>query len=56
MSRGESMIGIYMYENKIDHKKYIGQSVNIAKRRWEHLHSPSVSSKFDNYLRKVGED
>ena len=50
------MIGIYMYENKINHKKYIGQSINILKRKWEHLHQPSKTSYFDNVLSKIGED
>ena len=30
------MIGIYCIENKINHMKYIGQSVNIRKRWQEH--------------------
>ena len=49
------MIGIYMYENKTNGKKYIGQSVNINRRRREHLINPSSSSKFDNYLAALGE-
>lgn len=31
--------GIYMYENKNTGKRYIGQSTNIRKRKWEHLHN-----------------
>lgn len=50
------MIGIYMYENKINHKKYIGQSLNIERRRKEHLKQPSLYSKFDQYLKKLGEE
>ena len=50
------MIGIYMYENKINGKKYIGQSININRRRREHLSNPSPSSKFDNYLAALGEE
>lgn len=49
------MIGIYMYMHKISKQKYIGQSVNIAKRRWEHLHSPSQYSKIDQALQQEGE-
>ena len=50
------MIGIYMYENKVNGKKYIGQSININRRRREHLKNPSPSSKFDNYLVALGEE
>ena len=50
------MVGIYMYENKLNHKKYIGQSVNIERRKKEHLNYPSPYSKFDNHLSKLGED
>ena len=50
------MIGIYMYENKVNHKKYIGQSVNIEKRRKEHLKRPSPYSYFDNTLHAIGEE
>lgn len=50
------MIGIYMYENKKDKKRYIGQSINIQKRKNEHLHGCKNTSKFDNFLRKIGED
>lgn len=50
------MIGIYMYENKINHKKYIGQSTNIERRRKEHLRRPSKYSIFDKELNTLGED
>lgn len=50
------MIGIYMYENKKNHKKYIGQSVNIERRRKEHINWPSKYSRFDNELRVIGEE
>lgn len=43
-----------MFKNKRNGKTYIGQSVNITKRKWEHINSPSNHSKFDLYLRKVG--
>ncbi len=45
-----------MYENKLNHKKYIGQSTNIARRKKEHLKYPSKYSRFDNELRAIGED
>ena len=49
------MIGIYMYENKLNHKKYIGQSTNIERRKREHLCWPSPYSRFDNELKVIGE-
>lgn len=50
------MIGIYKYQNKQNKKIYIGRSVNIMKRKWEHLHSPSPYSYFDSILKEIGED
>lgn len=50
------MVGIYKYENKLNHKIYIGQSTNITKRKWEHVHAPSDSSLIDTLLKKYGED
>ena len=50
------MIGIYMYENKQNHKKYVGQSTNIQRRKEEHLKWPSKYSRFDMELRAIGED
>ena len=49
------MIGIYMYENKLNHKKYIGQSTNIERRKREHLCWPSPYSRFDLELKVIGE-
>ena len=48
--------GIYMYENKGTGQKYIGQSVNIQKRKWEHLHNPSSTSHIDKAIAKYGEE
>ena len=48
--------GIYKYVNKFNEKVYIGQSVNIIKRKWEHEHSPSKASKFDILLNAIGTD
>lgn len=45
-----------MYTHKISKQKYIGQSINITKRRWEHQHAPSPYSKFDQALKKDGEE
>lgn len=50
------MIGIYMFENKYNHKKYIGQSINITKRKWEHYHTPSSGSYIDKILSEKPED
>ena len=44
-----------MYTHKNSKQKYIGQSVNIFKRRWEHTHAPSPYSKFDQVLQREGE-
>lgn len=48
------MVGIYMFVNKQNNKKYIGQSVNIERRKAEHIKWPSKYSKFDNYLKVAG--
>lgn len=50
------MVGIYMYENKKNHKKYIGQSINITKRRRQHYFLPSQYSKIDDALHNEGLD
>ena len=44
------MIGIYMFENIKNHKKYIGQSIQITRRKWEHYHNPSPNSYIDKAL------
>lgn len=50
------MIGIYKYTNKNNGKIYIGRSINIARRKWEHIHNPSPYSYFDQTIIKIGED
>lgn len=50
------MIGIYKYTNKENGKIYIGRSINITKRRWEHINKPSPYSYFDQTITKIGED
>lgn len=50
------MIGIYKFTNKINGKIYIGQSVNISKRKQEHITNSSPYSYFDSVLKKVGVD
>lgn len=46
--------GIYMFVNKANSKKYIGQSVNIKRRHNEHIKWPSKHSKIDNYIAVLG--
>lgn len=41
------MIGIYKYTNKLNGKVYIGRSINITHRKWEHVNHPSPHSIFD---------
>lgn len=50
------MIGIYKYTNKNNGKIYIGRSINITKRKWQHLHDPSPYSYFDKILNSIGEE
>lgn len=50
------MIGIYKYTNKKNGKIYIGRSLNISRRRWEHLKNPSPYSYFDQTLATIGEE
>ena len=50
------MIGIYKYTNKLNGKIYIGRSVNITKRKWEHVNHPSPYSYFDQTIKEIGED
>lgn len=56
------MIGIYCFENKLNGKKYIGQSINIEKRYKEHQYNSlrpnycNYNSKFYRALRKYGFD
>ena len=54
------MVGIYMYQNKINKHCYIGQSIDIQKRRWDHQSdykcekSSSYNCQFYQALRKYG--
>lgn len=54
------MIGIYSYENKINHKRYIGQSRNLQNRYNQHLNSycninsSMYNTQFYRALRKYG--
>lgn len=52
------MIGyIYKYENILNHKVYIGQTINLSDRRASHKHkSLYIKNKFYNAVRKYGWD
>lgn len=51
---------IYCYENKINHKKYVGQTNNIERRKREHLsaskneNNPAYNTIFHKSIRKYG--
>ena len=48
---------IYKYENKINHKVYIGQTVDLYARKASHVNkAKTVKSKFYNAVRKYGWD
>lgn len=54
------MIGIYKYTNKINNKVYIGQSINLEKRKYTHKSSAfnekanDYNSQFHKAVRKYG--
>ena len=54
------MIGIYKYQNKINHKIYIGQSIDLEQRRYAHKSSAfnknakDYNSQFHQAIRKYG--
>lgn len=48
------MVGIYKYENKLTHSVYVGQSINITKRKWEHENCSSPTSLIDQRLQEYG--
>lgn len=56
MAEVKQITGIYKYTNKKNGKVYIGRSINITRRKWEHLHNPSPYSYFDQIITKIGED
>lgn len=47
---------IYCYENKINSKVYIGQTVNIAKRDRTHTNRPDESMPIDRAIQKYGRE
>lgn len=54
------MVGIYCIENKINHKKYIGQSKDIHKRMLQHVNDAknNINKNFEFYqdINKYGVD
>lgn len=51
------MKGIYKIENNINHKKYIGQSINLEERRKRHLsniNNPRLQNQLYQAIRKYG--
>ena len=50
------MVGyIYKYENLINHKVYIGQTIDLNARRASHVYkAKTVKNKFYNAVRKYG--
>lgn len=50
------MVGyIYKYENQVNHKVYIGQTINLNARRVSHINkAKTVKNKFYNAVRKYG--
>ena len=56
------MIGIYKYQNKINSKCYIGQSINLEQRKYAHKSSAfnekakDYDSQFHKAIRKYGLD
>lgn len=50
------MTGIYCFTNKLNSKRYVGQSVNIENRYKAHLNRVNEDSYFHNALKKYGID
>ena len=48
-------IGIYLIENKITKKQYIGQSIHIEKRIKQHQHKRDLNNSYlENSIKKYG--
>ena len=59
-AKGEKLIGIYLIENKINHKKYVGQSSDIVLRWYHHKTDLRSNIHHNRHLQsawnKYGED
>ena len=54
MKKQLNKVAIYKYTNKTNKKVYIGQSINIRKRKWEHEHGLNSQQYIDKSIRKYG--
>lgn len=48
------MIDIYIYENLINGKVYIGQTNNLKRRDWAHISCQNKSMPIDLAIKKYG--
>ena len=48
----DKISGIYCIENIVNHKRYIGQSFDINRRKYEHIHSLSNNKHLNAYLQR----
>lgn len=51
--RGYMICGIYCIENKINNKKYIGQSIDIEKRWYNHINALELKYHYNIHLQRA---